>query len=198
VSNAVYPVLPGRTHGANRRVIAPPVTVRTTPSQREYRSRDATLTRYRYSVPYEWLRTKASTPELQTLVSFYVAHGGAFESWLYTDPDDKSVTAQPFGTGNGTATAFKLLRSFGSNSEPIDAVNGTPLVYIDGTPTTAFTIAAGSGVITFTTAPTAGALLTWTGSFYRRCRFLGDGLDTDKFMAGLFSAKRVEFISTKT
>ena len=58
--------------------------------------------------------------------------------------------------------------------------------------------AAGSGVITFSVAPAAGAVLTWSGSFYRRCRFDGDKLDTTRFLTGLWEAKRVQLISSRS
>lgn len=195
MSNAVYPTLPGLTFPVGRVIVPPPVIVRTTPSQREYRARDATLPRYRYSLPYEFLRHRAATPELAALVGFYVKHGGPFESWLFLDDDDGAVTSAPFGTGNGIAVSFQLTRAFGGFAEPVVDVVGTPTIYVNGAPTSAFSLSA--GVVTFTAAPGGGAALTWTGSFYRRCRFLGDTMDTAKFMAGLFEAKKVEFISLK-
>ena len=54
-----------------------------------------------------------------------------------------------------------------------------------------------TGAVTFTTAPTTGQVLAWSGAFYRRCRFLGDRMDTRRFMQDLYSAERVEFISVK-
>lgn len=369
MSNLVFPTLRGRGLPSARVVIPPPVHVRTTPSQREYRSRDALLPRYQYGVPYEWLRTRASSPDLQTLVGFYLSVGGPFDSWLYLDPDDNTATAQPFGVGDGTTTQWQLVRSFGGFAEPISqvltpgavvSIDGVPAVNLLGTLgsfeadanadgladglttynagtssgrtwsrvggngstysqrvaasslgsgggdqvgfrwTTALAVTGGldytvaadlyattgtsvsievdyydagnaivgapakgtwagnsvsysrrtltstapagavtavvylymhsnsagapefradnvqmqqasaattysSALVTFadgglaniTPAPGAGAVLTWSGQFYRRCRFLGDRLDTEKFMAGLFAARRVEFISVK-
>jgi uncharacterized protein (TIGR02217 family) len=197
MSNAVYPALPGLTYGQVRSVLPPPVVVRTTPAQREYRARDAVLPRYAYTLPYNFLRSRSTAPELQTLVGFYAARGGPFDSFLFTDSVDNLATLAPFGVGDGTTTAFAALRPFGGFSEPVDAFNGTPVVRINGSTTTAFSVAAGSGVITFNTAPGAGAVLTWSGSYYRRVRFDGDRLDTTKFMHELFEAKSVKLISVK-
>lgn len=369
MGNLIYPTLPGRAFPSGRSILPPKVHVRTTPSQREFRSRDALLPRYQYSVPYEWLRTKGNNPGLQALVGFYNAVGGPFDSWLYLDPDDNTVVSQPFGLGDGSTTQFQLIRAFGGFAELVDAPVSGAVVAVDGypavnllAPTSSFEVdsngdgvadgwsvisggavtsivpnlgnglavegvlsqlittasmgtsnndyvgprafvgrtgtagdvytaaasvlatagtqiqvwfifrsggsirnvvlgspvvstgteqrvyvtgaAAGtfdlievavtqssrpspgptfmyvdaaqlepgaaqsnysnrlaavtsSGVVQFVSAPPAGSALTWSGQFYRRCRFLGDRLDTEKFMAGLFAAKRVEFISVK-
>lgn len=199
MSNAVFPSLPGLTWGQQRSVLAPPVTVKTTPSQREFRARDATIPRYQYSLVYEFLRSGGGFAELQQMVGFFNARGGSFDSFLYTDPDDNGVTAQAFGAGDGSSTAFQLVRSLGGFAEPVWDVNGVPLVYVAGvakTPGADYTLSS-TGVITFTSAPAAAAALTWTGSYYRRVRFLRDQADFNKFMQDLYELKKIEFVSTK-
>ncbi len=198
MSNLVYPTLPGLTHGQVRTIMPPPVQIRTTPARREYRARDAQLPRYGYTLPYEFLRSSAAAAELQTLVGFYNLHGGPFDTFLFLDKEDSTATLAPFGTGDGTKVAFQALRPFGGFSEPVDAFIGTPTVYVNGTATPGITVAAGSGVITFNVAPGLGAVLTWSGSFYRRCRFDGDKLDTTRFLTGLWEAKRVQLISSRS
>lgn len=197
MSNAVYPTLPGLTYGQVRAVLPPAVTIRTTPAQREYRARDAVLPRYGYTLPYSFLRSAPARAELQTLVGFYLARGGPFDSFLFVDAVDTEVTLAPFGVGDGSTVAFAALRPFGGFSEAVDAFVGTPTVYVDGAPTTAFTTTAGSGVITFDAAPASGAVLTWSGSHYRRVRFDGDRLETTKFMHQLWETRQVKLISCK-
>jgi hypothetical protein len=130
MSSAVYPTLPGLTFGVQRNVVAPPVTVKTTPSQREYRARDATLPRYRYVLGYEFLRSDAVLAELQALVGFFNARGGSFDDFLFLDPDDNTATANAFGIGDGTTTAYQLLRSYGAFAEPVRDLNGAPTITI--------------------------------------------------------------------
>lgn len=369
MGNLVYPSLPGLLLPAGRAVLPPPVHVRTTPSQREYRTRDALLPRYHYALPYEFLRAGRRGTELASLVGFYNAVGGPFDSWLYLDPDDYTAAAQAFGVGDASTTQWQLVRAFGAFAEPVDevlmpgssaSIDGVPAVnllgvlggfeadansdgvsdglttYNAGTSagrtytrvggngsataqrvsasslgsgggdqvgfrwTAALAVTAGldytvaadlyattgtsvsievdyydagsvlvgtsqkgtwagnsvsysrrtltstapagavtavvyvymhsnsagspefradnvqvqqaaaattytaalatfsaGGRVTFNTAPGTGAALAWSGQFYRRCRFLGDRLDTDRFMADLFQARRVEFISVK-
>ena len=132
MSNSVYPSLPGLAFPVGRAVLPPPVQVRTTPSQREYRARDAFVPRYQYSLAYEFLRTGNRGTELATLLGFYNQAGGPFDSWLFLDPDDNSVTANTFGVGNGTTTGFQLLRSFGGFAEPVYDPLGVPLVMANG------------------------------------------------------------------
>jgi uncharacterized protein (TIGR02217 family) len=197
MSSAVYPTLPGLAFGLQRSVLPPPVQVRTTPSRREFRALDATIPLYQYSLIYEFLRSRAALAELQTLVGFYNARGGAFDSFLFIDPDDTTVTAQLFGTGDGATMAFQLVRSFGGFAEAVTDLNGAPSLYKAGTlQSSGYTVSA-TGLVTFSTAPTTGQALTWSGAFYRRCRFLGDRLDTTKFMRDLWEARKVEFISVK-
>jgi len=199
MSTSVYPTLPGLSFGVQREVLAPPVTIRTSPSRREYRSRNATSPLYLYTLQYEFLRSGAAWAELQTLLGFYNARGGPFDSFLFTDPDDNQVAAQSFGTGNGSTAAWQLVRSYGGFAEPVLDTNGAPQIYVNGTLQTVFThyTLPGNGVVQFNTAPGAGALLTWTGSFYRRCRFEGDRISTSKFMQDLWEAKRVQLLSLK-
>lgn len=130
MSDAVYPTLPGLAYGVVRGVIPPPVTIKTTPSRREYRARDAVNPVYAYTLPYEFLRSDAVWAELQTLVGFYNLRGGPFDSFLFTDPDDNAVTAQPFGVGDGSTAVFQLVRSYGGFAEPVRDLNGAPVLSI--------------------------------------------------------------------
>lgn len=197
MSNAIYPTFPGLSFGAQRAVIAPPVTIRTTPSQREYRARDATLPRYAYTLDYEFLRSSAVFPELQALAGFFNARGGRFDSFLFNDTDDNAAVAQLFGAGNAALVAFQLMRSFGGFAEQVNDLNGAPSIYVNGAlQASGYTVSA-TGLVTFTTAPASGAVLTWTGAFYRRVRFNGEQLDTAKFMRDLWEAKRVNLLSLK-
>lgn len=130
MSNEIYPTLPGLTFGVQRNLRAAPVTVKTTPSQREYRARDATLPRYRYVLGYEFLRADAVLAELQALVGFFGRHGGSFDDFLFLDPDDNAAALQTIGIGDGSTTAYQLLRSLGNFAEPVFDPIGTPALHV--------------------------------------------------------------------
>ena len=165
-------------------------------SGKELRSAWFSAPKYNFKLTYEVLRADSVNIELQTLLGFFNARQGSFDSFLFTDPLDNAVTAQNFGTGNGTITTFMLGRSFGGVCEYTMNINGAPQIYVGGvlkTLTTDYTIDA-YGNVTFVTAP-SGAL-TWTGSYYYRCRFVKDSADFENFMYQLWTLKELEFIGS--
>lgn len=195
MSQAVFPTLAGLKWGV-RRSPEWSTTKKTSVNGREYRVANMVYPRYLYRLSYEFLRDKRTgVDELRTLVGFFNARQGSFDSFLFSDPDDNTVTGEVFGIGNGSTTAFQLARSFGGFAEPVFDVNGTPQIYKAGvlqTVTTHYTISS-TGVVTFVTAPTGGQSLTWTGSFYWRCRFERDSADFEKFLQELWELKEVSF-----
>lgn len=112
MSQAVFPTLPGLTWNVTR---APMwnTKVQRSPSGQELRASYATRPRYRYVLDFELLRTAAAFAELQTLVSFFNARQGSFDSWLFSDPADSSVSLMGFGRGDGATTAFQIQRGRG-------------------------------------------------------------------------------------
>ena len=120
----------------------------------------------------------AASVVAQMLGTFMATAGGA-NLFLFTDPQDNTVTGAQFGTGNGTATKFQLSRNIFGAVDVIQNLNGTPTIYVAGTPTTPASISR-TGVVTFTTAPASGAVLTWSGSFYYACRFAEDTIDSTR------------------
>lgn len=126
---------------------------------------------------------------LQDFLGCYIeTHcGGTF--FLFTDPNDSAVTlaqgvmlnvlpgaAVPMGqTGDGVSTTFQVARTIGTGVDILQNVT-ISAVQINGTPTTAYTI-SDEGLITFTSAPAADAVLTWSGTFRYLCQFTDDTVD---------------------
>lgn len=199
MGNAVYPTLPGLTLPIGRKPSFKTQAQRSV-SGRELR---ATMQQYplvTFSLKYEFLRDTLATPEVDTLVGFFLARRASFDSFLFSDPDDNAVTGMSFGAGNGSTKVFQLSRAFGAGgftfAEPVQNLNGTPSIYVAGVLKAAgtdYTISS-TGLVTFVTPPANAAALTWTGSYYYRCRFLQDELDMSKFMHALWENKSVEFI----
>lgn len=186
MSNAVYPTLPGLAYKV-KRVSGFKTQVHETASGREYRSALMVYPRDRYTLQYEFLRDRNATDEMRTLLGFYRSRRGAYDSFLLNDPDDNAVSAQAFGTGDGTTKTFQLVRTLGGFVEPVYDLNGAPAIYKAGVlQGSGYTVSA-TGAVTFTTAPAAGAVLTWTGSYYWRVRFVKDDLELEKFMNELWS-----------
>ena len=138
--------------------------------------------------------------ELQTIAGFYESRQGTFDSFLFTDWLDNGVTDMQFGTGDGTTTQFQLTRAFGAGgftyAAPVQNVNTLTNIKKAGvtqTLTTHYTISA-TGLVTFVTAPAAAAALTWSGTFYYRCRFKDDIMDLQNFMYQLWDLGQVVLI----
>lgn len=198
MSNAVYPVLPGLSFNVGRTAIFK-TDVKSTPSGREFRGAQMSSPLYRYSLIYELLRDTTAFQELRTLLGFYNARQGSFDSFLFSDPDDNSVTAQAFGLGDNNTTLFQLVRALGGSVDPVYDTNNAPVIYISGVAKILGTdyVTNSTGGVTFYTAPASGSVISWTGAYYWRCRFLQDELSVEKFMQSFWQAKKVEFITVK-
>lgn len=200
MSNIVFPVMPGLSWS----VLKAPSTrtlIHQAVSGKELRLSLMSNPLWAFTLTYELLRAGSPFTEYQQLLSFWLDRSGAYDSFLYTDPSDNSVTAQSFGTGNGSTTTFQLLRSIygGGFLEAVQNVNGAPSIYINGvlkTVTTDYTIGS-TGIVTFVTAPAAAAALTWTGSFYYRVRFKQDTAEFEEFVNNFWLLKKLELQSIK-
>ena len=141
--------------------------------------------------------------DLRTLMGFYLACQGAFATFLYDDPTDDNVVGQQLGTGTGSSTTVQLVRTFGAAgvanfTEPITAPNAVSAIYFNGiVQRSGWSVDPTSGLVTFTAAPPAGAVITADFSYYFRCRFMSDAYSFDNFMYRLWSLKKLDFISVR-
>lgn len=197
MSNLVLPTLPGMTFPVEKTPSWKTI-IQTATSGKETRIGYWSFPLWGWSLPFEFLRNDPanSHDELWPLVGFFNLHFGAFDSWLFNDPDDNAVTNQAFGTGTGSATQFQLARTKGGFVEPVTNLNGSPTIKINGVVQgSGYSIS--NGLVTFTSPPANGAALTWTGSFYWRCRFKEDAITASKFVALIWELQKLEFVSVK-
>lgn len=192
MSNAIYPELPGVTPEV---AFTPTFStkIQTAVSGKEYRVSLMANPTYDIQLNYEFLRGN-SKQEMQTLIGFYLARKGSYDSFLFRNVDDCAVTDQVIAIGDGTTVNFQLLRGFGPEfTEPVQNVDVLTNVKVGGvlkTLTTDYTVSS-TGMLTFTVAP--GVLpVTWTGSYFYRARFTADTQEFDKFMNQLWSASQVD------
>lgn len=195
MSNAVYPTsLPGLKLD---NTLAPmfKTLVQESESGAENRLAFQLYPKWAIELQYEFLRSSAVLPELQTLVGFYLQRQGPADSFLFTSPLDSTVSLQPIGTGNGSNRDFQLLRSLGGFAEPVFwPVAAGLLVYVNGS-SVGYSLGS-NGLATLTTAPGAGATVAWSGGYYYRARFADDKLDAKRFMARLWSAGKVALVAS--
>lgn len=198
MGNAVFPSLAGIGWNLHRRIMFNNSRPRAV-SGREVAFSYQVYPLYEFELSYEFLRA-GSQAELQTIAGFFESRQGSFDSFLFTDWLDNSVTDMQFGTGDGTTTQFQLTRAFGAGgstyASPVQNVNALTNIKKAGvtqTSPTNYSINS-TGLVTFTSPPAGGAALTWTGTFYYRCRFKDDMLDLQNFMYQLWDAGQVVII----
>jgi len=195
MSNAFFPTLTGLAWNVVRQ---PEFNTKTQKavSGREVRLAFMSFPLYTFKLTYEVLRGGNAYTEIKQLCSFFLQRQGKFDSFLYQDPTDNAVTGQGFGSGNGSTKAFQLVRAYGTLSsafvEPVQNLNGTPSIYINGTLQNASTYTISNGMVTFNSAPASGTSLTWTGGFYYRVRFNMDAAEFNQFMQDLWELKKCE------
>ena len=205
MSTSVLPSLPGLGFPWTR---APIYKTRTQAniSGKEVRIADWSYPRYQWVLQYNALRQSASPSftEFSQLEGFFETLLGGWDSFLYTDPDDNSVTTQALANGDGATTVFQLVRTFGGVTIPVLAPNVVTSVWVNGslkTVTTDYTISnwgtAVPGCITFTVPPGAGQAVTTTFTYYFPCRFDDDTLTFSKFLSTVYELKKLSFTSIK-
>ncbi len=106
--------------------------VQTSISGKEVRIANQTSPRWTWEIPYDFLRSDPANLEFQSLIGFFNARQGQFDTFLYEDADDNAVTGQQIGTGDGNTEAFQMLRTFGSFIEPVLAPNTVTAIYLSG------------------------------------------------------------------
>jgi hypothetical protein len=134
------------------------VTIQTAISGKETRINNQSYPRYQFDLTYNILRSAAAYTEYQQLLGFINSRYGRWDTFLYTADDDNSVTGQTIGTGDGTTTAFQLLRTLSGFIEPVLAPNIIGAVYLNGLsiPTAGYS-AATNGALTQTSSGSLGA-----------------------------------------
>jgi uncharacterized protein (TIGR02217 family) len=193
MSNAIFPTLAGLGWS----VLKFPkwsTKIQTAVSGKELRSAFYSYPIYDITLTYELLRSDSINLELQTILGFFNSRQGSFDNFLYSDPTDNAVINQIVGTGNATQMLWTLCRTYGGFTEPVMNVNTLAGVYLNGvlqTLGTQYTIDS-TGDITFASAPGAGVVITWTGTYYYRCRFVKDTVELENFMYQLWALKKCE------
>jgi len=201
MSQAIFPSVPGLKWGSVKTPMWS-TKVQRAASGRELRASYYSAPLYKISLSYEVLRSGA-LGELQTMVGFFNARRGSFDSFRYLDPEDNTVFAQFIGVGNGSRTQFQLVRAYGDFVEPVLAPQLTGLGAVSiavndvvQTLGTHYTLSVG-GLVTFSSPPPSGHAITWSGLFYYRVRFLQDSADFERFLHQLWSLKKIELQTTR-
>ncbi len=164
--------------------------------------------RRRYDAAYGIRRAD----ELAAVVAFFEARNGRLYGFRWKDwADYKSclpsgtpaATDQAIGTGDDATTDFQLVKSYTSGSQSwtrtiTKPVDGTVLVAIDGgEQTTGWSVDTTTGIVTFTSAPAAGAIITAGFEFDVPVRFDTDTLDVTLDIERLGSITSIPLIEVR-
>ena len=143
-----------------------------------------------------------SLDDLHELLAFFEARAGQLHAFRWKDwSDHKSCVPsatpgpldQQIGTGDGASRAFQLRKSYGSGGVThwrtiTRPVAGTVAVAVNGALRQDWTLDATTGVVTFATAPAAGATVTAGFEFDVLVRFDTDSI---RVQASTFPAGEV-------
>lgn len=161
---------------------------------------------YEWDLPFDWLSATAAQADYQKLSAFFEQVFGNFSAFLYDDPTDNFTTASQAlksingtltpGIGDTVTTTFQLARTVDAN------VVNVPLYYIKGSPTplvylNAVLQSGGSysistlGLITFTSAPGAGVVVTATFGYYWPVTCLEMSTEFENFAYQLWQSKKL-------
>jgi uncharacterized protein (TIGR02217 family) len=149
----------------------------TTVSGYERRNANWSQARGRWNVAHGLKRRE----QVAELIAFFRARMGRAYGFRFKDGTDFQALAQTLGTGDGTTRTFQLVKRYASDGEVATRivtklVNGTVRLYHDGVQATSgWALDAATGVVTFTTAPAAGVIVTADFEFDVPVRF-----DTDQ------------------
>jgi uncharacterized protein (TIGR02217 family) len=120
--------------------------------------------------------------DMETVIAFFRARFGKAYGFRFKDWSDYQGVNQSLGTGNGTKTAFQLVKNYfsGSNNYSRDIkkpVSGTVKIYLNSIlQSSGFTIDHATGMVTFSSAPANGVLVNADFDFDVPVRFDADQL----------------------
>lgn len=166
---------------------------------------------WKWELNYNYLKDNPSDltagftyTDLSTIQGFFNQMAGRQQVFYFDDVNADeipgfgawdSVHTQGFGTGDGVATIFQLIRSTGGFTEAIQAPYTAPhpVVFDNGTPRnygSDYSI-DGTGNVIFVSPPAAAHALTWSGAYYWPVRFGDDSMDLEMMMSKLWRGRKV-------
>lgn len=143
-----------------------------------------------------------SRSEADELIRFFNARSGAFQGFRFRDPFVSQSTAvitpvdQRIGTGDGVTTQFQLVLDDGASAfrTITRPVTGSVRVAVDGVESEVFTVDDTMGVVTLTSPPANGAVITAGFSFDTPVRFDQDALEISQTNTSAFQLVRLTLI----
>jgi uncharacterized protein (TIGR02217 family) len=124
--------------------------------------------------------------------------GFRFKDWTdYMDEGRGTFTALP----NSTTTVFQMAKSYTIGSQTVLRLIAKPLatgiaVFVNGG-AASYTYDPTTGLVTFSTAPSTGQVITWTGQFDTPVRFGADVLEYGLIADGLYEVQSIPLMEIR-
>jgi hypothetical protein len=186
-------------------------------SGRETRILTQAFPLWEFELTYEALRTRTENidpytqynalTQYEKIAAVFLACKGRYGRFFFADPGDNSRTGQFIGTGNGSRTRFRVVRSISTGPltfvEPVGGVNITshiPVVKLNGVVQSGgswFIDSNDLQTLTFFSPPSAGVTILMDFYYYYYCQFLDDLQNFEEFMYNLHRIASLKFRSTK-
>jgi uncharacterized protein (TIGR02217 family) len=183
--DVLFPVALGREASAEP---AFSTQVVTTASGAEHRNSDWADARLRFDAG-PGLRDES---QLKALLAFFRARRGAAIGFRFQDPFDHEGEREPIGTGDGTTTAFQLIKSYGSQKRTITRpVAGSVTIFVAGEERAGGWSVEDKGLARFDSPPAAGEAVEASFRFDVPVRFAEDRL---AFSLATFRAGEVQSV----
>lgn len=111
---------------------------------------------WEFEFTYEFLEdSSGADSSLKSLMGFFLSRQGDFDTFLFKDPDDYSVSNGPLGTADGATTQFSFKRTLGGFAEKIGQIDSGQPIILYGTIDEAGSIPASPGPYSITVAHSA-------------------------------------------
>ena len=122
--------LPGLTYSVHKKPYFK-TNIKEAANGNETRNSLMPMPRWDFEFTYEFLEdSSGSESSLKTIMGFFLARNGSYDSFLVKDPDDYLVTSGSIGTGDGTTTAFYFVRTMGEFSEIVGQVDDSNTITV--------------------------------------------------------------------
>ena len=165
----------------------------------ESRNANWAATRGRYEVGL----VNKDKPTTDALIAFFraVAYGRA-NAFRMKDHNDFEAYDQPLGTGDGVTTTWQMIKVYSSGAQVYQRtitkpVAGTTTAKLNGVPTTGFTMATTTGILTFSPAPSVGVVVTASTEFDVPVRFDTDWLSLQRVDIDIYSWNSVILLEVR-
>lgn len=148
------------------------------PEGQERRKRQLLYPKRDLNLKFKWIEKQAA----RYLWEFFIARSGSYEDFKYVFPfSQEYIIGEYVDVADGTSKTYSV-PSYGASDYTL-RVNGTAQTETTHYTFSQYTGPDGEDQVTFVSAPSYGAVITWsfTGQLVIRCRFENDSMEFDSF-----------------